>query len=59
MAYARKLKAFFLNDSAVTAIEYALIAAFVFLVLVSAVPFFTQNLQSLYETITTAILGEG
>ena len=51
-----KLGAFFRDSKAVTSIEYALIAALIFLVIVSAVGLVGTNLGNIYNQVMTSIV---
>ena len=45
------------DESGATAIEYGLIVALIFLVCVSAITQFSGSMQTMYNTISTAIVG--
>lgn len=45
------------DEQGATAIEYGLIVALIFLVCVSAITQFSTSMQTMYNTISTAITG--
>lgn len=53
------LKSFLKNESGATAIEYGLIAAGISVVIVVAVGMIGDSVQATFETIATALGGEG
>ena len=54
----RRLLTRLVNDeSGATAIEYGLIVALIFLVCVSAITAFSGSMRTMYNTISTAIVG--
>lgn len=55
MALRLRLKAFWANQSGATAIEYGLIAALIFLVIVTSVTAFGNKTTGIMDTVSTAI----
>jgi pilus assembly protein Flp/PilA len=55
MALRLRLKAFWANESGATAIEYGLIAALIFLVIVTSVTAFGNKTTGIMDTVSTAI----
>lgn len=48
------LKSFFINDSGVTAIEYALLASLIALVIVTVIGVIGQKTTALYQSVSAA-----
>ena len=55
MALRLRLKAFWANESGATAIEYGLIAALIFLVIVTSVTAFGNKTTGIMDTVSAAI----
>ena len=55
MALRLRLKAFWANESGATAIEYGLIAALVFLVIVTSVTVFGNKTTGVMDSVSAAI----
>ena len=55
MALRLRLKAFWANESGATAIEYGLIAALVFLVIVTSVTAFGNKTTGIMDSVSAAI----
>lgn len=49
------VKAFLINDGAVTALEYALIATLIFVVIVGSLTLLSQRAGILYNSVSTAL----
>jgi pilus assembly protein Flp/PilA len=51
------LKAFLVDESGATAVEYGLIVAGIFLAILSAVNLFANNANTMYNTISSTVAG--
>ncbi|PHS22652.1 MAG: Flp family type IVb pilin [Robiginitomaculum sp.] len=52
------IKAFYVDESGATAIEYTLIISLIFLVILGAVTLFADNATAMFQKVSSAITGK-